>query len=156
MYGFVSTHIHCGLSKSQGKLSRCQFRNHQQNCLQEWPLDSSKHTAPVYSELFKENGVDAEDIITKTACKADAWIRQCTQPLFTQKYSRKPESPLTRKSSPKLLTELTPGFVSAHSPRWLINSQAKLSRCVLRNHHRNSLQSYAWIRQSTMPLLTQK
>jgi len=38
--------------------------------------------------------------------------------------------------------ELTHGFVSQHSPCWLINSEGKLSCCPLRNHHRNYFKSW--------------
>jgi len=48
-------------------------------------MDSSGHTAPVDSKIVKENGVDAEEIITEIACRANAWIRQRTQPLSTHK-----------------------------------------------------------------------
>jgi len=114
-HGFIRAYSPCRLKNSKGKQSRCR-RNHHQNCLQSRRMDSSAHTAPVDSQIVKENGVDAEEIITETACRADFWIRQGTRPLFTQKYSRKTESPPPTKSSPKLLSELTLGFVSAHRP----------------------------------------
>ena len=54
----------------------------------------------------------------------------------------KPESLPTQNSSPKLFLELTHGFVTAHSPCWLRNSQGKLFRCRLKKHHRNCFQSW--------------
>jgi hypothetical protein len=81
---------------------------------------------------------------------------------------------------------VTPGFVRAHIPFWFRNSQHKLSRCRLRNHHRNRFhrsrvdssalsaadenwvtvvfeivsetdsKGDAWIRQRPWPLLTEK
>jgi hypothetical protein len=64
-------------------------------------MDSSAHTAPVDSEIVKENCFVADSkIITETVSRADAWIRQRTQPLLTQKQPR------------KMLPELTHGFVT--------------------------------------------
>ena len=80
------------------KLRHSRLRNHHRNFYKSRRMDSSAHKAPVDSQIVKENEIDAEEIITETACKADAYIRQCTQPLFTQKYSRKTELPPTQKS----------------------------------------------------------
>jgi hypothetical protein len=68
-------------------------------------MDSSAHTTAATTE-----------IIIETACRADAWIRQRTEPLFTKKYSRKTMSLLIKKSSSKLLQEATLGFISALNP----------------------------------------
>ena len=141
--GFVNTHSPFWLRNSRGNLSRCRFKNHHRNSFQSWRMDSSAHTSAVDSEIFKETYVTvAAKIIIETACRADAWIRQCTQPLFTQKYSRKTESPPTQKSSPKLLGELMLGFDRAHCPCSLKNIQGKLSRRRLKNHPQNCLQSW--------------
>jgi len=77
-HGFVSADSPCRLTNCKGKRSRCR-RNHHRNCLQSWLLDSTGHTAPVHSKIFKENWVVADsEIITKTAFRADSWIRQRT------------------------------------------------------------------------------
>jgi len=46
------------------------------------------------------------------------------------------------KSSTKLIPKVTRGFVSAHSPCWLTNSQRKVSRCWLRNNHLKTFQRW--------------
>jgi hypothetical protein len=49
-------------------------------------MDSLAHLAPVESEIVKENWVTADLVfITETVFRADAWIRQYTQPLLTLK-----------------------------------------------------------------------
>jgi hypothetical protein len=48
----------------------------------------------------------------------------------------------TQKSSTKPIPKVTRGFVSAHSPYWLKNNQQKLSRCRLKNPHRNTFQRW--------------
>jgi len=49
-------------------------------------MDLSAHTAPIDSEIVKENLVIADsEIITENGSRADAWIHQRTQPLLTQK-----------------------------------------------------------------------
>jgi len=56
-------------------------------------MDSSPHTTTVDFQIVKENLVDVNsEIINKTACKDDPWIRQRRQRLSTQKYWRKTES----------------------------------------------------------------
>jgi hypothetical protein len=101
-------------------------------------MDSSTRTAPIDSEILKENWVARDSvIITETGFRAYTWIHQHTQPLLIMKLSMKMESLVTHISSPRLFAELTHGFVSAHSPCWLWNSQWKLSRYPFRNHHRN-------------------
>jgi hypothetical protein len=83
-------------------------------------MDLSAHTAPIDSERVKENRVAAHsEIAPETAFKADAWIPQRTLPLLTQKESRKIDSLPTQISLPKLLLEVTHGFVCPHSPCWL-------------------------------------
>jgi len=80
-------------------------------------MDLSAHTAPIDSERVKKNRVTANlEIAPETAFRADAWIHHRTLPLLTHKESRKTESLHTQKSSPKLLLEVTYGFVSPHSP----------------------------------------
>ena len=119
-HGFVSQHSPYWLGKSHGKLSRCHLRNHHRNCFKSWPMDSLVPTAPLDSEIVKENReVALSEIDTKNVSKAEACIPQRTLPLFTHKESRKKESLPTQKSSPKLLRDVTHGFVSPHSPYWL-------------------------------------
>jgi hypothetical protein len=72
---------------------------------------------PFDTERVQENWVDAHtEIALETAFTGDEWIRQPTQPLLTQKQSRKTESLPTQKKHPKQLSEVTHGFLSAHSP----------------------------------------
>jgi hypothetical protein len=52
----------------------------------------------------------------------------------------KNESLQPHKSPPKQLPKETRGFGSARSPCWLRKGQRKWSRCLLRNHHRNTFQ----------------
>jgi len=60
-------------------------------------MDSSAHTTPIDLEIINENYVVAvSKCVNKTASTVDAWIRQHTQPLLTQKSSTKTESMLTR------------------------------------------------------------
>ena len=73
----------------------------------------------------------------QSAFSGDEWIRQPPQPLLTHKESRKTESLPTKKKTLKLLSQVTNGFVSPHSPCVLINTQGKLSRCPLRNSPQN-------------------
>jgi len=54
----------------------------------------------------------------------------------------KTESLSPQKSSTKPLPQVTHGFLSEHNLCWLINSQQKLSRCRLRNHHRKTFQRW--------------
>jgi hypothetical protein len=122
---------------SHRKWSRCRLENRHRNTCQRWRVDSEELTSLVDSEKDNKNGVGvAWEIITETPSKGDAWIRKCSQPLLSQ------------KKSTKQLLNVTRGFVSAHSPSWLINSQRKLSRCRLRNKKRspcrlvNHLQKY--------------
>jgi len=140
---FVRAHSPCWFSNSQWILSWCWLRNSHRNCFHKWRMDSPAHTDPVYSKIVKENQVAADlEFITETVFRADVWTRQRIQPLLTLKLSMKTESPQTQKSSPKLLPELTHGFVSAHSHCWLRNSLGKLSHYRLRIHHRNWFQSW--------------
>jgi hypothetical protein len=61
-------------------------------------MESLAHTTPVDSETIKKNRVAAlSEIITENVSKGDQWIRQRTQPLLTQKQSRKTESPPSQK-----------------------------------------------------------
>jgi acyl-CoA synthetase (AMP-forming)/AMP-acid ligase II len=76
----------------------------------------------------------------ETTFTGDEWIRQPTLPLSAHKQSRKTESLPTQKKTLKLLSQVTNGFVSPHSPCVLINSQGKLSRCPLRNSPRKYFQ----------------
>jgi hypothetical protein len=106
-------------------------------------MDLSAHTAPVEFEIVRENQVDADsEFSTETVFRADTWTRLRTPPLLPLKLSMKTESLQTQKSSPKRLPELTHGFVSAHRPCWLRNSEGKLSRYRLRIHHRNWFPSW--------------
>ena len=106
-------------------------------------MDSPAHTAPIEFEIVRENQVIADlEFITETVFRADAWTRQCTPPLLTLKLSTKTKLLQSQKSSPKLLPELTHGFISAHNPCWLRNNLGKLSRYRLRIHHWNWFQSW--------------
>jgi len=71
------------------------------------------------------------------AFSGDEGIRQPTQPLWTHKQSRKSESMRTQKETPKLLSQVTNGFVSPRCLYGLLNIQGKLSRYPLRNRPRN-------------------
>ena len=63
-----------------------------------WRMDSSDHTAPVDSQIVKENWVAAHsEIAPETTFRGDAWIGQPTQPLLTQNESRKTKSLPTQK-----------------------------------------------------------
>ena len=79
-----------------------------------------------------------------------------TQPLCTHKQSRKIESMRTEKEPPKLLSQVTNGFVSPHWPYRLINIQGKLSRCLHKNRPQSAFSGDEWIRQPPQPLLTHK
>jgi len=66
-------------------------------------MDSSAHTTPVNFETVNKNRVATDsEIITETTSRTVAWICQHSRPLSTQKQSRKSESLLTCKLSPKL------------------------------------------------------
>ena len=127
--GFGRARSPCWLRKSQWKQSRCRLGNHHRNTFQRWRVDSEALAAPVDSEKVNE-----------TTSKGDVWIRQRAQPLLTEKQSMKTEPLPTPKSSPKSIPKVTRGFLSAHSPCWLRNSQQKLSCCSFIYHHRNSFQ----------------
>jgi hypothetical protein len=72
---------------------------------------------PFDTERFQENLVAAHtERALETAFIGDEWIRQPTQPPLTQKQSRKTESLPTHKKHPKQLSEVTHGFLNAHSP----------------------------------------
>jgi len=110
-----------------------------------WRVDLEALEAPIDKKMVNKNGVGADtEIITETPTEGDAWIRKCSQPL------------LTKKKSSKQLPKVTCGFVSTHIPYSLRNSQRKLSRCRLRNHHRNTFQKWRVDSKSWQPLLTQK
>ena len=79
---------------------------------------------------------------TRNCCHRWEMIRKPTQPLLTHKLSRKTETVSTHKKPSKVLSLVTNGFVSPQSPCWLINSQGKLSRCLLRNNLRNCFQRW--------------
>jgi hypothetical protein len=61
---------------------------------------------------------------------------------LTHKQSWKTDLLPSQKYPPKLLSQVTNGFVSPHSPFWLINSHEKLSRCPLKNSPRNCLHKW--------------
>jgi hypothetical protein len=95
--------------------------------------------SPVCLKKVNENWIGADwVIVNETTSKGDTWIHQRAQPLLIYKLLMKTEPHLSPKSSTKAIPKVTRGFVSAHSPCWLRNSQRKLSRCQLRNHHRNT------------------
>jgi len=51
-----------------------------------WRVDSSTLAAPFDLEIVNENRVAAySELVTETLSKGDAWIRQRSQPLLTQK-----------------------------------------------------------------------
>jgi hypothetical protein len=133
----------CWLRNSQRKLVRCRLRNHHLKTFQRWCVESKILADPVDSEKVHANWVTADsEIITQTSSKGDAWIRKRSQPLLTRISSTKMESVLTQNSSTKHLPQMTPRIVSAPSPCWLRNSQRKLVRCRLRNHHLKTFQSW--------------
>jgi hypothetical protein len=79
-------------------------------------MESSAHTAPVDSETIKKSKVAAlSEIITEKVSRGDQWIRPRTQPLLTDKQSRKTESPPSQKYPPKLFPAMTEGIVRAHN-----------------------------------------
>ena len=101
-------------------------------------MDSSAPTAFVESEIVNDNWVAAEsEIITETPTKGEAWIQKCSQPLLSQKMSRKTESVSTGKSSMKQLPKVTHGFVSAPNPCWLRKCRWKLCHYHFWNRQRN-------------------
>jgi hypothetical protein len=140
---FFSANSPCWLRNSQQKPVRCRLKNHHLNTFQRWGVDSEVLAAPIHSEKFNENWVGVDwKIINQTTSKGDAWIPQRAQPLLTLKKSMKTEPLPSSKSSTKLIRKVTCGFVSAHSPCWIRNSQHQLSRYRLRNHHRNTFQRW--------------
>ena len=53
-------------------------------------MDSGELAAPVDSEKFNENVVSADwEIVTETLSKGDVWIQKRSQPLLTQRKTRK-------------------------------------------------------------------
>jgi len=116
--------------------SPCGLRNHQRNCFIGCRMDSTAQTAPADSKIIIENWFTPDsEIINETASTGDAWIRQRKQPLGT------------RKSSTKLLPQVTHGFDSTNSPCRLRNQHWKLSRCLLKNYQRNCF--HGWCVDST-------
>jgi hypothetical protein len=156
--GFVRAHNPYWYRNSKWKLSHCWLRNQHRNRFHRWRVYSSVPTAPIVSEIVNNNWVAADsEMLTETPYKGEACIQKRSQPLLTQEKSMKTESVPTRKSSTKHLPKVMRGFVSAHSPTWLRNSQQKWSRCRLRNHHRNTFQRWrAWIQNFSQPSLTKK
>jgi len=141
--GFISTHISCWLRNSHHQLSRRQLRIHHRNTFQRWRVDSEVLAAPVDWKKVNENWVAADsEIIIETALKGDTWIRKCSQPLLNEKLLMKTEPLLSLKSSTKSIPKVTLGFVSAHNPCWLRNSQHQLCRYRLRYHHLNTFQKW--------------
>jgi hypothetical protein len=137
MLGFVYVHCPCWLSNHHRILSSWRLRNNQRVCLQCWRVDSSAQIYPVDCEIASQNLVAAEsETINETASTGEAWIRPRTQSLLIENHQWVAH---VSKSSPKLLPQLTLGFISAHSPCWLGNRHHQLSRWRLRNHHRNCL-----------------
>ena len=71
--------------------------------------------------------------------RMDSSARLAPVDLETVNENRTTTSP---KSSTKPIPKVTLGFVSAPSPCWLRNSQQKLVRYRLRNHHLKTFQSW--------------
>jgi hypothetical protein len=68
-------------------------------------VDSGELAAPVDSEKFNENVVSADwEIVIETLSKGDVWIQKRSQPLLTQRKTR------------KQLTKVRCGFVRAPNP----------------------------------------
>jgi len=83
-------------------------------------VDSTGHKVSVDSEITSENWVVADsETINDTASLANTWIPQRTQSYLTRKSSSKTESLPPRELTPKLLPQLTLGFIYANSPSWL-------------------------------------
>jgi hypothetical protein len=110
---FGSAHSPYSLRKSQRKWSRCRLEivtekpskrdtwirkrsppllshKRQRNNFQRWLMNSWAPATLVDSKIVHENyvAIDSE-IITETPYKGDAWIRNSSQPLLTQKKSTK-------------------------------------------------------------------
>jgi len=141
-------------SKIISKTESLPLRKHQRDCLHSWSLDSFAHTVLVDSEIINESlvAVDSETI-NDIASTIVAWIHQRTKFLFTQKSQAKTELLSTQKPSTRLPPQLSPGFVSAHSPCWLGNRHRKPSRCQLENCHRNYFPSWRFVSSTqTVPI----
>ena len=76
----------------------------------------STHYPLTQKESRKTESLPHTEIALESAFTGHEWIRQPTQPLLTQKQSRKTESLPTQKKHPKQLSEVTHGFLNAHSP----------------------------------------
>jgi len=120
-------------------------------------MDLSALTAPIDSKRDKESGVTTHSEIAPETCFiGDEWIRQPTQPLLTQKESRKTESFPTQKSFPKLF-QSWPMDSSAHTApvdsktikeNWVAAHSEIIIEIVSR--------ADPWIYQCPQPLLTHK
>jgi len=87
-----SANSSCGLINHERKLSLCYLRNHQQNWIHGWRIDSTPQKAHASSEIINENWVSADsENITETASTADTWTRQRKQLLWAHKSSTKTE-----------------------------------------------------------------
>jgi len=99
------------------KLIRYRLENRHRNCFPSWHLVLSARIVLLDSVIVTENRVaDDSDIINETSFIADVCIGQRTQSQLTRKSTPKTDLLPTRKSSPKLLPQLTLGFVFTHSP----------------------------------------
>ena len=131
-----SAHSSSWLRNRHRKLSRCRLRNHQQDFLHMWSLDSSARTVPVDSEIITKNCVGADlETINDTASTTYAWILQFTKSLLSPKSQAKTESLPTKKP----LTRLPPDEACIHLRTqfcWLGNHHRKLCSCRIRNHQR--------------------
>ena len=90
--------------------------------LRNWNIPFQLKKQNTYRNGIDNLAMDSE-IINKTASTGYAWIRQCKQPLRTEKSSLKTKSLPTQKSSTKLLPRETHGLNSTYSRCGLWNLQ---------------------------------
>jgi hypothetical protein len=90
MFGFVCAHSPCWLGNHKRKVSRCQLRKHQRDCLHSWSLDSSAHTVLVDLKIVSESLVATDsETINDIASTAIAWIHHLTKSMLTPNRKRK-------------------------------------------------------------------
>jgi hypothetical protein len=132
-HGFDSANNPSGLRNHQRKLSRCRLKNHQPNCFDGWCMDSTAQRALVDSKIINE-----------TASTGDAWIRQCKQPMWVTKPSKKTESLPTQKSTRNCFQG------------WHIDSTAQTTPMDSEIMNETASTADAWIRHRKEPMWAMK
>ena len=105
--------------------------------------------------LQKLSSADSE-ILIETPYKGEVCIRKHSQPLLTQKKSKKTESVPTGKSSTKHLTKVMRGFVSTPNPGDLETVNENWATVKSEIVNETDSKGDVWIHQRPQPLLTKK